>query len=114
VLHAAKHDGYQPLWDKLLDWRRGQRSKAKREAADGLLHYVSGHREMIRYPEFLAKGWRIGSGPTESQCRAVPHRVKGPGKRWDADNAEAVMALECLDQSNLWNPYWAGCASSRN
>ena len=70
------------------------------------MNYVSDRREMIDYPRFLANGWRIGSGPTESQCRVVPARVKGPGKRWDADNAEAVMALEAVHQSHQWRPYW--------
>ena len=26
--------------------------------------------------------------------------------RWDRPNAEAMMALAALDQSNLWMPYW--------
>jgi len=26
--------------------------------------------------------------------------------RWDAGNAEAIMALEALQQSNQWKPYW--------
>ncbi len=26
--------------------------------------------------------------------------------RWDADNAEALMALEALDQSGQWQDYW--------
>ena len=60
----------------------------------------------ILYPEFRDRGWQIGSGSMESQCRVVPDRVKGPGKRWDADNAEAVMALEALHQSRQWTPFW--------
>jgi hypothetical protein len=114
VLHAAKHGGYDGLWEHLTTWRAGLRGKAKRAAADALLHYVSDHRAMIRYDEFARRGWRIGSAPTESQCRAVPARVKGPGKRWDADNAEAVMALECAEQSNLSDRYWATRAWQNN
>lgn len=106
LLHVAKHQGYQPLWEQLLELRKQSRGPAKRKAADGLLNYVSDRREMIRYPQFLAHGWQIGSGPIESQCRVVPDRVKGPGKRWDADNAEAVMALEAVDQSHLWSKLW--------
>jgi hypothetical protein len=106
LLHVAKHEGYEPLWEQLLALRKQSRGPAKRKAADGLLHYVSDRREMIRYPEFLEHGWQIGSGPIESQCRVVPDRVKGPGKRWDGDNAEAVMALEAVDQSNLWSKLW--------
>jgi hypothetical protein len=106
LLHTAKHEGYQPFWEKLLELRKESRGKARRKAADGLLHYVSDRREMINYPQFLEHGWQIGSGPMESQCRVVPDRVKGPGKRWDADNAEAMMVLEAVRQSNLWPTFW--------
>jgi len=114
LLHVAKHEGYGPLWEQLLELRKQSRGPARRKAADGLLHYVSDRREMIRYPEFAEHGWQIGSGPIESQCRVVPDRVKGPGKRWDADNAEAVMALEAVDQSNLWPALWAIGLHHRN
>lgn len=106
LLHTAKHEGYGPMWERLLEMRKNARGPARRKAADGLLHYVSDRREMIRYPEFLRHGWQIGSGPMESQCRVVPDRVKGPGKRWDADNAEAVMALEAVNQSRQWPALW--------
>lgn len=106
-LHAAKHQGYEPLRDALVDWRRRTlRSPAKRRAADLLINYVTDRREMVRYPQFLQQGLQIGSGPTESQCKQVPRRVKGRGKRWDADNAEAVMALEAMEQSGLSRAYW--------
>jgi hypothetical protein len=29
--------------------------------------------------------------------------------RWDADNAEAMMALEALEQSGAWQDYWDAC-----
>jgi len=113
VLHVAQHEGYTPLWEALLDWRKGLRS-AKRREADRLLNYVSDRRDMIRYPEFLENEWQIGSGPTESQCRLLPDRVKGPGMRWDADNAESVMTLEALDQSRQWSAYWTLVLIQRN
>ena len=81
--------------------RRGQR-----QAADRLLNYVSERREMIKYPEFLAKGWQIGSGPTEATCKTLTARLKGSGMRWDAENAEVLMALEALTQSGQWDLYW--------
>ena len=49
---------------------------------------------MIRYPEFVANGWQIGSGPTEATCKTLTARLKGSGMRGDADNAEAVMGLK--------------------
>ncbi len=42
------------------------RAKQGRAAADRLVNYVGERREMIRYPQFQAKGWKIGSGPTEA------------------------------------------------
>ncbi|GIW85524.1 MAG: hypothetical protein KatS3mg107_1184 [Gemmataceae bacterium] len=105
LLHTFKHDGYEAAWAKLLDWR-GTLRGAKRQAADALLGYVGERREMIRYPEFVAKGWQLGSGPTESCCKTLTARLKGRGRRWDARNAEAVMALEALKQSGQWQAYW--------
>ena len=105
VLHAFKHDGFDVAWDRLAAWRNRWRT-AKRAAADALLKYVDDRREMIRYPDFATKGWQIGSGPTEACCKTLTRRLKGTGMRWDADNAEAIMALESLWDSGLWKTYW--------
>lgn len=113
MLHTAKHQGYEPLWEGLMEWRKTLRG-GKRKEVDRLIHYISDRREMIRYPEFIAQGWQIGSGPTESQCRLLPDRVKGSGMRWDFDNSEAVMALEAMDQSNQWARYWRQEVARRN
>ena len=78
VLHTLKHEGYEAGWDALVSWRCRWRGR-KRVAADGLLNYVSERREMIQYPEFAAKGWQIGSGPTESCCKTLTQRLKGSG-----------------------------------
>ena len=59
------------------------------------------------YPSFLALGYDIGSGPTESFCGCLTQRLKGPGMRWDRDNTEAVMSLPSIYYSNQW-----GCSLS--
>lgn len=105
LLHTFKHHGYETTWQQLLEWRVSLR-RGQRPAADRLLNYVSERREMIRYPAFQAKGWQIGSGPTEATCKTLTARLKGSGMRWDADNAEAVMGLEAMTQSGQWDLYW--------
>ncbi len=100
--------------DALVAWRSALRSPPRRRAAELLINYVTDRREMLDYPQFIAQGLQIGSGPTESQCKQVPRRVKGRGKRWDADNAEAVMALEAMEQSGLSAAYWKQCAVGVN
>jgi hypothetical protein len=106
VLHTVKHEGYEPFWDQLQEWRKAQRRGARRDCADDLLHYVAQRKEMIDYADFQKQGWHIGSGPIESMCKATTRRIKGRGMRWDGDNAEAMMGLEALYQSNLWDQYW--------
>ncbi|MGN6521888.1 MAG: hypothetical protein ACTHMZ_01555 [Actinomycetes bacterium] len=105
VLHLAKHAGYVELEEAVWDWAFSWRG-AKREAAEGLLNYLSEREDMIRYAEFRERGRQIGSGPTESMCKATRQRVKGRGMRWDGDNAEALMAIEALEQSGGWQAYW--------
>jgi hypothetical protein len=106
ALHTAKHQGYQALYEQLQQWRKGLRGRGKRKAADQLINYVQQRQEMIKYPQFLEKGRQIGSGPTESMCKATTLRIKGVGMRWESDNAEALMAIEALDQSGGWKGYW--------
>jgi hypothetical protein len=109
VLHTAKHAGYAALRDELVAWRKGLRGAKKRQAASPLLGYVTDRREMVAYPEYLAAGRQIGSGPTESMCKTTTTRLKGAGMRWDAGNAEALMALDALEQSGEWKRYWKLC-----
>ncbi|NLE28641.1 MAG: hypothetical protein GX629_03085 [Phycisphaerae bacterium] len=61
---------------------------------------------MLGYPEFRAKGYEIGSGPTESFCKTLASRLKGGGRRWDKPAAEAMMALAAIRQSHQWKTYW--------
>jgi hypothetical protein len=105
VLSLAKRSDYVRLEEAIWEWVFGWRG-AKRKAALGLLNHVSERDDMIRYKEFAEVGRQIGSGPTESMCKATRQRVKGRGMRWDADNAEALMSIEALEQSGDWQAYW--------
>lgn len=106
LLHTLKHADYAVAWDRLVEWRRSLSSPRKKKAADRLLNYVSERRDMINYPEFRARGWQIGSGPTESRCKTSTSRLKGRGRRWNLRNAEAVAALTTLHDSHQWQIYW--------
>lgn len=106
LLHTAKHEGYEKFRDAIQAWKAGLRGAGPAKAGELLLNYVTDRREMIQYPKFLEMGRQIGSGPTESMCKATTQRLKGPGMRWDGDNAESIMALEALEQSGDWKDYW--------
>jgi hypothetical protein len=114
VMHTFRHVGYDSAWDQLVAWRSPLRSPTKRKEANRLMHYVAERKPMIHYPEFRRRGWQIGSGPTESECKTTTHRVKGRGRRWDGDNAEAMMALASLDDSRMWQTYWITSNPAKN
>jgi hypothetical protein len=105
-MHVFKHEGYSAAWDRILAWRAALRGKAKREAADRLVRFIAARKEMIRYPKFRERGWQIGSGPTESQCKLCTKRLKGHGRRWDRPNATVVAALDTLDRNGQWRQVW--------
>jgi hypothetical protein len=106
LMHTFKHEGYSAAWEKIIQWRAALKGKTKREAADRLLNFVSLRKPMIRYPSFRDRGWQIGSGPTESQCKLCTKRLKGYGRRWDRPNATAVAALDTLDRNGQWSQFW--------
>jgi hypothetical protein len=112
LLHLFKHAGYESAYEELLGWQAGLRG-AKRVAATKLLNYVVERRDMINYPDFAAKGWQIGSGPTEARCKTSTSRLKRSGQRWDRRSAEQVAALANLHDSGQWNAYWSTLVPQR-
>jgi hypothetical protein len=114
LMHAFLEQGYDGAWDRLTAWRSTLTKPAHRQAANSLLNYVAERRGLIRYPEFRSRGWKIGSGPTEAECKTTTHRIKGRGRRWDMDHAESMAALACLEDSRLWRQYWTTLDPERN
>jgi hypothetical protein len=113
VMGLFHERGYDAAGEHLVAWRSTLQG-SKREAAERLLGYVAERREMIRYPEFRSRGWQIGSGPTEAQCKASTQRLKGRGRRWDRANAEAIMALDCQGSSHSWHLHWENLEPTTN
>jgi hypothetical protein len=117
LLHAIRHDedeGFTAVWEKLLATRSRQRSPSKRRALDGLMQYAASRRDKIDYKRFESQGLSIGSGPTESMCKALTRRLKGSGMRWNGENAEAVATLEAIHQSARWSAYWSKRLQNQN
>ena len=76
------------LWERggrdLRDWLRGLRLPRKateelREGLRGLLGYVQSNVHRMDYPAYRARGWDVGSGPTEAGCKVLGGRLKGAG-----------------------------------
>ena len=55
--------------------------------------YFESNRKRMRYHEFRAEGYPIGSGTVESGINTVVHhRMKRPGRGWERSNAQAMLA----------------------
>jgi hypothetical protein len=106
MLDAAWQQGSLVMLHRLSPYER-RHTGENRKALGTLRQYVESRTSMTDYPRFVAQGYDCGSGPTESQCGTTTARVKGPGMRWDPDNAEAMLALAALENSDLWNTYWS-------
>jgi len=79
----------------------------KRHALQSLQGYIARRTEMLDYPRYLAEGYQIGSGPTESQCKCLTSRLKGRGRRWNTNAVDAHLALSCLhNNTGQWANYW--------
>jgi hypothetical protein len=100
------NQGSLVLLHRLGPYLRRHRSGPKHEALVSLRDYLGKRIPMTDYPAFRALGYDCGSGPTESQCGTLTGRLKGPGMRWDTNNAEAMMALAGIHHSGLWPTYW--------
>jgi hypothetical protein len=106
MMGCVWEQGSLVLLDRLGSYLRRHRTGPKHQAVEDLRDYVRARVAMTDYPTFRRLGYDCGSGPTESLCGRLTDRLKGPGMRWDQDNAEAMMALASLYHSDLWDTYW--------
>lgn len=105
-LHTIKHVGYRAVLAAIEELRKKVRAKAKLNSLRLLRQYILERWEMVDYPLALAKGWDIGSGPTEAACKNLTLRLKRTGMKWDADHAAGIMNLIALRESGQWAAYW--------
>lgn len=105
---------YEQGGDALLTHVRGVELPAGtrgdvREELRELIGYFENNRHRTDYPSYRAKGWDIGSGPTEAGCKIVGERLKGSGMRWVYDGPATVGALRALYVSGpkVWDGFWS-------
>ena len=80
---------------------------SKRAAVDTCADYLLKYRDMLRYDQYLAAGYPIGTGVIEGACRyLVKDRMERTGARWSLQGAEAVLRLRALWTNGDFEPYW--------
>ncbi len=92
MLLEGKVDRVIRSFRQLLVTRRLTGEKRKRLQA--IITYYDNNQQHMRYDEYLAEGYPIGSGVAEGACRhLVKDRLERTGMRWSLAGAQAMLHL---------------------
>lgn len=103
--HQLRHGKQEEV---LLELRRlSQQEPSSQELIEEKLQYLRKRREMIRYQEFVAAGYPIGSGSVESANKVVIQaRLKQAGMHWARENVNPMAALRNVACNDRWEEAW--------
>ena len=83
-------------------------SKRRGEKVEQCLNYFTQRCEHMKYDEYLAAGYPIGSGVVEGACRhLVKDRMEQSGMRWRIVGAQAVLSLRAIYLNDDWDAFHA-------
>ena len=69
----------------------------------------------MRYHQYLAAGYPIGSGVAEGACRhLVKDRLERTGMRWAVEGAQAILDLRSTYLNGDWASFWKHFAQMQN
>jgi len=93
---------------QMLTKHQGTLRKAQRDTLATVIGYYHTNRHWMRYDQYIAAGYPIGSGAVESACRhLVKERMEGSGMRWTVGGAESVLHLRAVYLNGDWDAFWA-------
>jgi hypothetical protein len=81
-------------------------SKSKEAKVEQYLNYFADRCDYMKYDEYLAAGYPIGSGVVEGACRhLVKDRMEQTGMRWRIEGAQAILSLRAIYVNGDWNAF---------
>jgi hypothetical protein len=87
---------------RLRDLLHGQ----KRRTMTTVIGYYENNRHHMRYDEYLAAGYPIGSGVAEGACRhVVKDRLELTGMRWTPPGAQSMLHLRAIYLNGRWDAF---------
>lgn len=108
--HQLKHEGGAKLLAKLQKLDRDKMSEATQTEHDKALTYFTNHSARMNYPEYLQRGWQIGSGSVESACKnVINQRLNMGGMRWGEEGGDTLSHLRALwcSDADQWDAFWS-------
>lgn len=108
--HAMKHGGAQPVISEVTTLLAGQRDhwpEIKIAEIEKEIDYFRTNATRMRYGEFIAAGYFIGSGVIEAGCKTViGQRMKQSGMFWGETGGPAILKLRCMVLSGNFEEIW--------
>jgi hypothetical protein len=107
--HRLKTEGGAAVLTALRELDLRGRPAGVAECHASVVTYFENQAHRMNYPEYVSKGWQIGSGPVESACKTViGQRLKGGGMRWGEDGADSLCHLRALfkGEEGQWEGFW--------
>jgi len=102
--HKLKHQGPEKMMDEFQELHE---KYPDAEVITGNLAYLEKRTAQMKYPEFQAQGWPIGSGIVESANKLVVEaRLKGSGMHWAQDSVNPMLAIRNILCSDRWKEEW--------
>jgi hypothetical protein len=85
--------------------KQGLRGSRLAQLSDAV-GYLSNKRACMKYDEYLAEGYPIGSGVAEGACRhLVKDRMEGTGMHWRVPGAQAMLHLRAVWLNDDWDAF---------
>jgi hypothetical protein len=86
--------------------KAGKLSGPRKKVVRSAVEYLANNREHMRYDEYLAAGYPIGSGVAEGACRhLVKDRMEQTGMRWTVEGAQAMLHVRALYLNDQWEEF---------
>lgn len=80
------------------------RTKNQKEEKRKLYQYFENNEHRMDYPEYVKKGYKIGSGAIESAHRTViQKRLKLSGQHWTIKGAQNMINIRTISMSGNWD-----------
>ena len=91
---------------RLLASGANRLSAAQRRTINAAVIYFENNRHYMKYDEYLAAGYPIGSGVAEGACRhVVKDRLELTGMRWTVRGAQSVLHLRAIYINDDWETF---------
>jgi len=108
---AWANERLSELWEGEIDQLLSTLQKRVRPEIDEdpvqeAITYIQNNRHRMRYPEFRAQGYQIGSGTIESGCkRVIGARLKQAGMVWTTDGVSQLIKARAMFFSGEWDDF---------